>query len=557
MRRGRAGWIAGALAAAAVACGTPDRGEERAGAPRGGPDRYAGPPSTWVAEWTLLVYAANDVRDPALAAAFDQDAAEWQRGLGGSALFRVLVERDYPPPRGGDPGAPALPSERYGIYRERCFDPSAPPPEDGEGGTCAAMRLGETDSSDPATLEAFLVDGIRRFPARHYWVVITGHGDGWNGLAFDETTGPGRRMTIAGLGRALRAGSEVIEREIRPRPGLGGPGTSGRIDVVQFDVCRLGAIEVAASLGDAASAMVASQEEVPDAGHPYSALRFIAQDNPGVAPRALVRAVVTDYVRSYVTGVSTQARDYVGTSVTSVGLDLGRLRPLVGALGRLREAVRRERPKGFDCAEVRAIGARAMARAGIAADRDGRGPAAGVRGGGRSTAASRAAVDLVALLEELADPARIGAGAALHPRVTVGVSVAARDALGIIDRPRLWTPAEAAGAPLLYGGQYRELVPKRLDSPVLVEAQRVDPAAATRTRGLSVFWGNPLDLLAGDDFAAPMDLYRELPYEAMTGWTGMLEACLDQARACVRGAPDPALRGRTHAPSPCAGLGER
>jgi hypothetical protein len=424
-------------------------------------------------------------------------------------------------------------------------------PDDPEEGVCGALPLGETDSSDPATLERFLVDGIRRFPAKHYWVIVTGHGDGWNGLAYDATSGPDRRLSVAGLRRALRAGADVIEHDIRRRPGLGGPGTSDRIDIVQFDVCRLGAVEVAASLEDVADTMVASQEVVPDAGHPYSALRYIAQDPAGVTPRALVPAIVTEYVRSYVAGVSTQDRAYVGTSVTSVGLDLRRMRPLVAALARLRSAVRVHRPAGFTCAEVRALADQAAARAGIAGERDR--PAPLRVASGRATPASRAALDLVALLEELSDPARLGPGASLLPRVSLGTALSARAALSVIGRPPFWTPAEPSGNALRYGGQYREMVSFNPGGPFLVEAQRVDPGTATRTRGLSVLWGDPLDLLVDDGGGdAPIDVYRRLPFEALTGWTGLFEACLAQAQACLSWAPDPAAPG---APSPCEGLG--
>ena len=553
-RRRGAAWLAAALSAAALACsaGAPEGGGggREDGAPPAAIDPHAGPVSSWVAEWTLLVFAANDVRDPALVAAFERDALEWQRGLGGSALFRILVERDFAPSQAGPDGAPNRPSERYGIYREQRFDPSSPTPEDIEEGAHGAMALGETDTADPATLERFLVDGIRRFPAKHYWVVITGHGDGWNGLADDATSGPDRRLSIAGLRRALRAGADAIEQDIRRRPGLGGPGTSDRFDVVQFDVCRLGAVEVAASLEDVADTMVASQEAMPDAGHPYSALRSIAQDHLGVAPRVLVEEVVTDYVRSYVPGVSTQDRAYVGTSVTSVGLDLRRMRPLVDALGRLRSAVRAHRPTGFTCAEVQALAQQAAGRAGIVRER-GR-PAALRAAPGGATPASRTALDLIALLEALSDPARLGPGAALAPRVSLGTAITARAALSVIGRPHFWTPAEPSGNALLYGGQYREMVSFNPDGPFIVEAQRVDPGTATRTRGLSVLWGDPLDLLVEGDAGAPLDVYRRLPFETMTGWTDIFEACLKQAQACLSWTPDLARPG---APSPCAGLG--
>jgi hypothetical protein len=496
------------------------------------PRRFAprlGPPSTWIADWTLLVFAANDDLDAGLIAGFDQDALEWQHGLGGSALFRILVQRDYAPTQLDESGRPR-PSERYAIYREEQEDPDT--------GTPGTVVLGETDTANPATLRDFLVYGVRRFPARHYWVVVTGHGDAWNGLANDVTTGPGARLSIAGLREALGEASRVVASEIRPRDGLNGADTSTRLDVVEFDVCRLGAVEVAASLAGVADYFIASQETVPDAGHPYGALRFVAQDHPGASPRDLVNAVVTDYVRAYVDGVSTAARDYVGTSVTSVGLDLRRMEALDTALRALVQAVRRERPRGFSCSEVRALGADASLRARLQTGAANGAPE-------RAAPASVASVDLIALLEALTDKARSA------PSVSGEVREAAAAALSIMGRPHLWTPREPYGVELAYGGQYRRLFGFPPDSPFVIEVHRVDPMTGARPGGLSVLWGDPYDLLRHEGDRTALDVYRALPFEAATGWSGMLEACVAQSEACRRFVPP---RGQPDDEGPCASL---
>lgn len=485
-----------------------------------------GPPEDWVADYTLLVFAANDDRDTALVAAFDQDALEWQTGLGGSALFRILVERDFAPFQADAGGEPGRPSERYALYREERQHPAG-------AGSGEAQILGETDTSNPDTLRAFLVDGVRRFPARHYWVVVTGHGDGWNGLADDTTTGNGKRLSLTGLQGALAEASRVIKSEIRSRPGLGGPGTSDRVDVVQFDVCRLGSVEVATALADVADYMIASQETVPDAGHPYSALRYIAQDHTDASPRALVSSVINDYVRAYVEGVSTVARAYVGTSVTSVGLDLRRMSPLVSALEDLVGAVREERPRGFSCNEVASLMSDACGRANL---RPARMLAAGR---GRETPASAASIDLVALLESLADPARCTPGALASPVVSAEVVEAAKNALAVIGRPALQSKEEPAGIPLLYGGQFRKIGGFNGEGPFISEAHRVDPGTGERLGGLSVLWGDPFELLYREKGVSPLDTYRSLSFESRTGWTRIMEACIAQAEACYNAEPDP------------------
>jgi len=539
----------GALAASIAACapeGTSAGAAETASAvDQSSAELRRGPPSLWTAEWTWLVFAANDDPDQNLVAAFDQDALEWQHGLGGSALFRILVQRDYAPFQLDDAGKPR-PSERYSIYREE----QRPPGRDSEGP--GVMVLGETDTSDPATLRDFLVEGVRMFPARHYWVTFTGHGDGFAGLADDATSGEGKRLSLSALSEALAEASKTIETEIRTKPGLGGMGTSNRIDVVAFDVCRLGAVEVASSLSGVADYMIASRETVPDAGHPYSALRYIAQDRPAASPRVLVEAVVTDYVRAYVEGVSTAGRSYVGTSVTSVGLDLRRIDKLEESLARLVTAVRRDRPRGFTCEDVTSLFADACGGAGIVASAasTSHGGRSRYRGRSRSTA-SDASVDLVALLERLADPAYCGPGGGGSVVVGPDVVAAAREVLTVIGRPHLWTEDEPWGTPLQYGNQYRRLVGFHALSPFVVEAQRVEPTTGARLGGLSVLWGNPFELLMRENGVSLMDTYRATSFEKRTKWSRMLEACLDQAEKCRTYVPNP---NAPLAEDPCEGL---
>jgi len=250
------------------------------------------PPGDWIAEWTLLIYAANDDLDSSLVAAFDEDALEWQRGLGGSALFRILVQRDYAPFQVNSEGNPRE-SERYAIYREERHDPEYP----AMAGSPEARLLGETDTTDSTTLRDFLVYGIRRFPARHYWVTFTGHGDGFAGLAHDASAEAGKSLSLAGLSAALAEASSVIATEIRTKADYSGPDTSNRIDVVSFDACRLGTVEVASSIANSADFMIASREAMPQSGHPYSALRFIAQDEPNGVLKGLRPVWLAEFSR--------------------------------------------------------------------------------------------------------------------------------------------------------------------------------------------------------------------------------------------------------------------
>lgn len=475
------------------------------------------PPSDWIADWTLLIYAANDDLDPNLVAAFDADALEWQRGLGGSALFRILVQRDYAPFQLNDEGSPRE-SERYAIYREERHDPEYPP----LAGVPEAMLLGETDTTTSTTLRDFLVYGIRRFPARHYWVTFTGHGDGFAGLAHDASAETGRSLGLAGLSAALAEASAVIASEIRIKDGYGGEDTSPRIDVVSFDACRLGTVEVAAGIAASADFMIASREAMPQSGHPYSALRFIAQDAPNATPRKLVEAVVADYVRAYVDGVSTAGRAYVGTSITGVGLDLRRIGDLEKSLAELASSVERNHVGGFSCAETMALLSEACAEARVDPAQQ-----LGELLRTQATPAAAASADLVAILQRLAHGPSCGKAIANGE-----VALAATRVLDLIDRPENEPDVQ-------YGGQYQKISNFGENSPFVVQAQRLNPQTGKHLGGLGILWGNPYDLLYRQDGRSLFDTYRALPFEANTGWTRMFAACIAEAEACRNYEPPP------------------
>ncbi|MFH1130735.1 MAG: clostripain-related cysteine peptidase [Pseudomonadota bacterium] len=496
----------------------------------------AGP--LWDADVTMLIYAANDDRSKKLVDSFHEDALEWQHGLGGSSMFRILVERDYAKEADGT----APPSERYGLYRETPFNP-----ETHKLGS--TMTLGETDSSDPERLKEFLVYGIRKFPARVYWVIITGHGDSWNGAAFDATTGSDKRMSLLGMQQAFQAASDVIRNEIRPR--LKGNFPSNKIDVVQFDTCRLGAIEAAAAFSDSVDYVIGSQEKMPNAGHPYSSLRMLAQNHTAKAPWNIVKEVVTAYVLAYVEGVSTVNRGYVGTTVSSVGLDLNQLVPLLTALGKLKDEVIEEREAGFTCQEVKAIGEEAAGRAGLEDYQGGRSPLRDAESatqaeeilaqdGGRATEAAKASIDLVSLLYVLSNPETV--------HVSDKVKQAAAHALDVIGRPN----DSSTG----FGGRYRKIVsfnPRNNSaekSPFVVEAHTITENGE-QASGLSILWGDPYELLFKKNGLTPLDTYRDQPFHEKTGWLEIMRHCIQKTKDCLEWSPDPS---NPEAQNPCKEL---
>lgn len=109
--------------------------------------------------------------------------------------------------------------------------------------------------SDAATLKAFLIDSMRRFPAQHFALAITGHGAAFQGQAI--TRGPGGRAAISNdeLGRVLR--------EVREETGRG-------VDLVNLNTCYSANLESLYSLKDATSTVVASQDALAVGTQPFA-----------------------------------------------------------------------------------------------------------------------------------------------------------------------------------------------------------------------------------------------------------------------------------------------
>lgn len=114
------------------------------------------------------------------------------------------------------------------------------------GTAVAPDELSEESMDSADALTSFLRWGYKRAPANHYYLVIADHGNGFQGIAFDETSGGANW----GWGEYLSA-SEI-------RTALGAPGVP-HIDILHLDACSMALIDVAYELRDSADYLIASQ----------------------------------------------------------------------------------------------------------------------------------------------------------------------------------------------------------------------------------------------------------------------------------------------------------
>lgn len=113
--------------------------------------------------------------------------------------------------------------------------------------------LGKTNMSDPQTLSDFIQWGMKNYPAEHYMVIVSDHGNGWQGAVQDFSHDGW--MTLP----QIREGFEKAQAA-----------TGRKVDVIGFDACLMASSEVAHELKDQANYLVASEETEGGDGWRYT-----------------------------------------------------------------------------------------------------------------------------------------------------------------------------------------------------------------------------------------------------------------------------------------------
>lgn len=181
-----------------------------------------------------------------------------------------------------------------------------------ELGSELLQELPEANMGDPATLRQFLVDGIRAYPARHYGLILWDHGGGWSNHVNDEAA-PGAAddydyLTLAELRGAVEQALQAT--------------AVARLDLVGFDMCLMGQLEVAYELAEVARFMVASQALEPGDGWPYD--RVLPLFTAGQPTPAIATGIVDAFDDFY------RARNEAVTTLAAY--DLAQAEAAVGAL---------------------------------------------------------------------------------------------------------------------------------------------------------------------------------------------------------------------------------
>ncbi len=199
--------------------------------------------------------------------------------------------------------------------------------------------LGEMDMGDGATLQEFATWAIETYPAEHYVLILSNHGGGWTGGWSDNDPVVQSGLTMQEIDDAL--GATVANTGI------------GAFELVGFDACLMGQLEVISAITPHARYAVASEETEPSIGWGYAGFLQALADNPAMTGRELGQAIVDGYIAEDIRVTDDQARsilaggDFTAESVaaelsrasTMTAFDLGAVQDLNAAVNQLAVAL--------------------------------------------------------------------------------------------------------------------------------------------------------------------------------------------------------------------------
>lgn len=142
------------------------------------------------------------------------------------------------------------------------------------------------NSADPNNLKQFIKWSAQRFPAEHYALVIWDHGNSWL---------PGRAGAAAVQDMYEGEGNSMFIHEIEA--AIFGSGI--HLDILTFDACNMGSVEVIYQLKNVTDYVVASQRTEPGPGDDYEAIAAYLTANPTATPDALGKVWVNSFVEFY------------------------------------------------------------------------------------------------------------------------------------------------------------------------------------------------------------------------------------------------------------------
>ncbi len=231
------------------------------------PDSIVPSDTSNLPEWTIMVYA--DADDDVLEQDIWFDVNEMEL-VGSNSQMNIVVQLDRAE---GSFSGDGDWTETRRLYISQDSDLNAIT-------SPIIENIGEADMGNPQTLVDFLTWTIQKYPAKKYALIMSDHGAGWTYGWTDQASGSGMRT------------AEITEAVERVQQSMGGQ----KFEIIGFDACLMGMIEVYGQLYPYSNYMVASEEVIPSQGWAYAAWLYQLAQNPSMDGRGLSQAIVSTYI---------------------------------------------------------------------------------------------------------------------------------------------------------------------------------------------------------------------------------------------------------------------
>jgi Clostripain family len=218
-------------------------------------------------EWTIIYY--SDADDDILEEDMVYDMNEMEL-VGSNAQMNIVVQMDRA--EGAYRGdGDWTDTRRFLVTQDADLEHTASP---------VLESLGEANMGDPQTLLDFMTWAIQKYPAKKYALILSDHGGGWTGGFSDKQAGTELSMP------------QIVWAIDQAQQKMGGQ----KFEMIGFDACLMGMIEVYGSLYPYSNYMVASEEVIPATGWSYAAWLGQLAQNPAMSGREVSQAIVSTYI---------------------------------------------------------------------------------------------------------------------------------------------------------------------------------------------------------------------------------------------------------------------